>query len=55
MLLRNFVCKKYVGDIEETVEEKERLCNEMETVRDFIYVYIRVSAVGGCEFAVTAR
>ena len=31
------------------------LCNEVETVRDFTHLGVRVSAVGGCEAAVTTR
>ena len=33
----------------------EMLCDEVETVRKFIYLGDRVSAIGGCEAAVTAR
>ena len=38
-----------------TVEQKEKLCDEVETVREFTYLGDRVSASGGCEAAVTAR
>ena len=36
------------------MEQEERLCNEVETVREFTYLGERVSADGGCEAAVTA-
>ena len=32
-----------------------KLCDELETVREFTYLGDRVSAGGGCEVAVTAR
>ena len=37
------------------MEVEKRLCNEEETVREFIYLGGRVSECGGGEFAVTAR
>ena len=39
----------------EAVEQEETLCDEMEAVREFTFLGDRVSAGGGCEFAVTAR
>ena len=39
----------------QAVEEEEKLCDEMETVRKFTYLGDRVSAGGGCETAVTSR
>ena len=37
------------------MEQEEKLCDEVETVREFTYVGDMVSAGGGCETAVTAR
>ena len=37
------------------MEQEEKLCDEVETVREFTYLGDRVSAGGGCESAVTAR
>ena len=37
------------------MELEERLCDDMETVRNFTYLGDRVSANGGCQAAVTAR
>ena len=37
------------------MEQEEKLCDEMETVRKFTCLGDRVSAGGGCEAAVTAR
>ena len=37
------------------MEEKEKLCDEVEAVREFTYLGDRVSAGGGCEVAVTVR
>ena len=37
------------------MEQDERLCDEVETVRQFAYLVDRVSACGGCEAAATAR
>ena len=34
---------------------EEKLCDEVETVREFIYLGDMVSAGGGCEAAVTTR
>ena len=53
-MCRNFVCRKYEGNIGEAVEQEEKLCDEVETVREFTYLGDRVSAVGGCEAAVAA-
>ena len=52
---RNFACRKCEGNIGEAVEQYEMLCDEVETVREFIYLGDRVSAGGGCECAVTAK
>ena len=37
------------------MEQKENLCDEVETVREFTYFCERVRADGGCETAVTSR
>ena len=37
------------------MEQEEKLCDEVETVREFTYLGDWVSAGGGCEAAVTAR
>ena len=37
------------------MEQEEKLCDEVQTVREFIYHGDRVSASGGCEAVVTAR
>ena len=36
-------------------EQVEKLCDNVETVREFTYLGDRVSAGGGCKAAVTAR
>ena len=52
---RSSTCRKCEGNIGEAVEQEVKLCDEMETVREFIYLGNRVSAGGGCKAAVTAR
>ena len=37
------------------MEQEQKLCDKVETVREFTYVGDRVSAGGGCEAAVTVR
>ena len=37
------------------MEQEEKLCDEVETVREYTYLCDRVSAGGGCEVDVTAR
>jgi hypothetical protein len=52
---RDFVCgrcEKRAGGFVEPVEE---LCEEVETVKGFCYLGVRVNASGGCEAAVTTR
>ena len=49
---RNYTCE---GNIGEAVEQEEKLCDGVETTREFTYLGDRVSAGGGCEAAVTAR
>ena len=53
-LLTN-TCGRCYGNIGHAVEQEEKLCDEVETVREFTYLCDRVSAGGGCEVAVTAR
>ena len=51
----NFTCIICDENIGYSVEEKEKLCDEVETVREFPYLGERLSADGGCEAAVIAR
>ena len=37
------------------MEQEEKLCDEVKTVREFTYLGDRMSAGGGCEVVVTAR
>ena len=46
---------KCEGNIREAVGQEEKLCNEVERVREFTYPGDRVSVGGGCEAVVTAR
>ena len=50
--LKGFTCRKCEGNIGEAVKKEEKLCDEVETVREFTCLCDRVSA--GCE-VVTAR
>ena len=50
---RNFTCRTFVGNIGEAVEQEEKLCDEVVTVRGFTYLSNWVSVCGGCEPAVT--
>ena len=52
---RNFICRKCDGNIGEAVEQEEKLCDGVETVQEFTYLGVRVSAGGGCEAALTNR
>ena len=49
---RNFSCRKCEMDIGEAVEQEEKLCDEVETVREFKYLSDRVGAGRGCDSAV---
>ena len=51
----NFKCRKCDGNIVEAVEQEEKLCDEVKTVRELKYIDDKVSEGGGCEAAVTAR
>ena len=50
-----FACGKCEGKIEEAVEQKETLHDDVETVREFTYLGDWVNGGGGCEAAVIAR
>ena len=52
---RHITCRKCEGNIGEAVEQEAKLCDEVETVREFTYLGARVSAGGRYEAAVTAR
>ena len=52
---RNFTCRKYEWNVGQAVEQEEKLCDEVETAREFSYLGDRESAGGGCEADVTAR
>ena len=44
-----FACRKSEENIEEAMEQEEKLCDDVETVRELTYHGDRVSAGGGCE------
>ena len=52
---RNFACRKCEENIGEAVEQEEKLCDEVETVREFICLSVWVSACGGCRASVITR
>ena len=47
MLSINFTCRKCEWNIGEAVEQEEKLCDEVETVRKFTYLGVKVSAGEG--------
>ena len=49
----HFTCMRCEGNIGETVEQEDKLCDDVETVSEFTYLGDRVSAGGGCEAAIT--
>ena len=51
----NFVCRKCEGNISEAVEQEEKLCDEVVTIREFTYHGDRVSTGGGCEATVSVQ
>ena len=55
MFQGNITSKKCEGNIGEAVEQEERSCYEVETMRKFTYLGVSVRACGGCEAAVSAR
>ena len=52
---RNIACRKSEWSIGETVEQEEKLCDDVETVREFTYLVDSVNAGGGREAAAIAR
>ena len=54
-LAMHFVCLKFKGIMEGTMNSIEKLYNEVETINRFCYLGDRINASGGCEAAVTAR
>ena len=52
---RNFASRKCEGNIGKAMEQEEKLCNEVETVRECIYLSDRVSTGGVCEAGMTTR
>ena len=43
------------GNVAEALEQEEKLCNVVKTVRQFTYLGDRVCEGGGCEAVVTSR
>ena len=54
MFSRNFACQKCEGDIGKSVEQEEKLCDEVATVWKFTHLGDRESAGRGCEAVLTA-
>ena len=54
-LSRVLACITCKGNVEQALRLVEKSCDEVETVREFIYLADRLSAGGGCEAAVTAK
>ena len=52
---KKFYMKIHYGSIGAAVELDEKICDEVETEREFTYLGDRVIAGGGCEAAVTVR
>ena len=52
---RKLACRKCKWNVGEAVEQEKRLCDEVQTIREFTYLGDRVSAGEGCEAAVTVR
>ena len=55
MFSSNLTQRKCEGNIGEAVEQEEKLCNEVETVKEFTYPGDRVSSGRVCEASVTVR
>ena len=52
----HFICSKCKEIMEEMVGSIKKLCNEVETVNGFFFIWeTRRNASGSCEVAVTAR
>ena len=47
----SLTCRKCEGNIGEVVEQEEKLCDEVESAREFTYLCNRFCAGGGCEAA----
>ena len=47
MFSMNFTCRKCEGNIGEAVEQEEKLCDEVENVKDFTFLGDSVNAGGG--------
>jgi len=54
-LAKDFVCRRCDKGVGEMEQQVEKLCDEVETVKEFSYLGDRVDGSGGCEAAVTAR
>ena len=54
-LARDFVCGQCKKRDGRMVEPVEKLCDDVDTVKEFCYLGDRLSASGGCNAAVTAR
>ena len=54
-LASDFVCKGCDGSVRVAVEQVEKLCDGVDTVREFSYLGDTLSESGGCEVAVTSR
>ena len=54
-LARGFVCGSCEKRDEGMVEPVVKLCDEVETVKEFCYLGDRINVSGGCGAAVTAR
>ena len=54
-LAKDFVCGRCEKGVGGVVEQREKLCDEVESVKEFTYLGDKVSVDGGCEAAVTAR
>ena len=52
---KNFACRKCQENIRKPMEQEEKLCDEVETVRVHTYIGESMSAGGGGEAAETAR
>ena len=54
-VLGNFACRKCKRNIGEAVEQEEKLCDEVETVKKSTYLCDKINSGGGSEVTVTAR
>ena len=51
----NFTCRRCEGNIGEAVEWEEKLCHEVEIVREFTYLGDSMNADGGREAAMKMK